>query len=351
MHSGAKTKLPIVFGAMTFGRAGNFPPKTFRSWIHIALGVEQTRVHDLKDAGALLDLFRTHGHERVDTARVYGEGSSEEYLGALQLQERGIVVDTKLYPTVVDGGEVSHTTASLRKYLFESLGALKTEKVEVWYLHGPDRNTSFEETFRTCNDLYNEGLFNRLGLSNYMSWEVAYISEMCIQNGWIRPTVYQGVYNAIHRTVEVELFPCLRHYGMSFYAFNPLAGGVLTSRYHREKEESSIEPMSRFDRKTAQGRKYRGRFWNETIFDALDIVRGAAGRYNLNEAECALRWLVHHSKLEHACGDAVIIGASNSEHLKENLEDLEKQALPDEVVVCLDKAWAKTKGVVRNYFH
>ena len=69
------------------------------------------------------------------------------------------------------------------------------------------------------------------------------------------------------------------------------------------------------------------------------------------EAECALRWLVHHSKLEQDCGDAVIIGASNLEHLIENLEDVEEQRLRDEVVVYLDKAWAKTKDVVRNYFH
>ena len=351
MHSEAKTKLPIVFGAMTFGKAGCFPPKIVGSCIHKALGVEQTRVHDLKDAGALLDVFRNHGHERVDTARVYGEGSSEEYLGDLQLQERRLVVDTKLYPTVVHGGEISHTAASLRRHLLVSLKALKTDKVDVWYLHGPDRNTSYEETLRTCNELYKEGLFNRLGLSNYMSWEVAYISEMCIHNGWIRPTVYQGVYNAIHRTVEVELFPCLRHYGIAFYAFNPLAGGILTSRYHRENEDSNIESMSRFDPKTAQGRKYRGRFWNDTVFDALDIVRGAARQYHLTEAECALRWMVHHSKLEADRGDAVIIGASNSEHLKENLEDLEKEPLPIEIVECHDRAWAKTKGVVRNYFH
>jgi len=152
--------------------------------------VEQSRVHNLKDAGVLLDIFREHGHERVDTARIYGEGSSEEYLGGLQLQERRLVVDTKLYPTVVDGGKISHTTASLRKHLLESLKTLKTDKVNLWYLHGPDRNTSFEETFRACNGLQKEGLFSRLGLSNYMSWEVAYISEMCIQNDWIRPTVY-----------------------------------------------------------------------------------------------------------------------------------------------------------------
>lgn len=318
---------------------------------HIVLGVEQTRVHDLNDAGALLNIFQKHGHKRIDTARIYGQGSSEEYLGELKLQERGLVVDTKLYPSAVHGGEVSHTAIGLRKYLLESLKALKTDQIDLWYLHGPDRNTSFEETFRTCNDLHKEGYFNRLGLSNYMSWEVAHISDLCIQNRWIRPTVYQGVYNAIHRTVELELFSCLRHYGIAFYAFNPLAGGILTSRYSRDTEDSSIESMSRFDPKTSQGQKYRGRFWNDTMFDALDIIRKAAGEYQLTEAECALRWMVHHSKLEADLGDSVIIGASSEKHLKENLEDLEKESLPDEVVESLNKAWTKTKGVVRNYFH
>jgi aflatoxin B1 aldehyde reductase len=335
VDSRAKTKLPIVFGAMTIGKAG----------------VEQARVHDLKDTGTLLDIFQKHGHKLVDTARIYGEGSSEEYLGELKWQERGLVVDTKLYPSVVHGDEISHTATGLRKYLLESLEALKTDKIDLWYLHGPDRNTSFEETFRSCNDLHKEGYFNRLGLSNYMSWEVAYISDMCIRNGWIRPAVYQGVYNAIHRTVELELFPCLRHYGMAFYAFNPLAGGYLTSRYHRDTENSSIESMSRFDPNTSQGRKYRGRFWNDTMFDALGIIRGAAGKYQLTEAECALRWIVHHSKLEADLGDAVIIGVSSVKHLQENLGDLEKGPLLDEVVESLNKAWTKTKGVVLNYFH
>ncbi len=138
---------------------------------------------------------------------------------------------------------------------------------------------------------------------------------------------------------------------MAFYAFNPLAGGILTSWYHRDTEDSNIKSMSRFDPNTARGRKYRGRFWNDTMFDALDIVREAARQYHLTEAECALRWMVHHSKLEANGGNAVIIGASNVEHLRENLEDFEKGPLPEEMVECLDKAWAKTNGVVRNYFH
>lgn len=293
----------------------------------------------------MLDLFQKHGHNEVDTARVYGQGSSEEYLGELKWQDRGIVMETKLYPSAPR----THKSADLRKYLLESLQALKAEKIHMFYLHGPDRKTPFEETFRTLNDLHKEGYFEVLGLSNYMSWEVAYISDLCIQNGWIAPKVYQGVYNAIHRTVDVELFPCLRHYGIKFYAFNPLGGGYLTSRYHRE--DTGFEAGSRFDPKTSQGKSYRGRYFNDSMFDALDIIRAAAKKHNLTEAECALRWMNHHSKLEPEHGDAVIIGASSMKHLEENLVDLEKGPLPEDVVEALDQAWAKTKGVVINYFH
>jgi aflatoxin B1 aldehyde reductase len=75
------------------------------------------------------------------------------------------------------------------------------------------------------NALHQEGLFTRLGLSNYQAWEVAQICELCKAHDWKQPDVYQGVYNALHRAVEPELFECLRHYGSSLYAYNPLAGG------------------------------------------------------------------------------------------------------------------------------
>jgi len=335
MSSAVKTNLPILFGAMTLGKAG----------------VEQTRVHDLKDASALLDLFQQHGHNQIDTARVYGAGSSEEYLGELHWQDRNLIVDTKLYPSSVNGGAISHTPDGLRKYLLESLKALKADKIDLWYLHGPDRKVPYEETFRAVNELYKEGYFKRLGLSNYMSWEVAYISDMCIQNGWIRPTVYQGVYNAIHRQVEAELFPCMKHYGIAFYAFNPLAGGYLSDRYHRDEKDSAIEGGSRFDPNTSQGKQYRRRYWNDSMFDALDIIRAAAKKFQLTEAEVALRWMMHHSMLKSEVGDTVIIGASSLKHLEENLVDLEKGPLPEEMLEALDKAWSKTKGVVSPYYH
>lgn len=184
------------------------------------------------------------------------------------------------------------------------------------------------------NTLYQEGLFDRLGLSNYQAWEVAQICELCRANGWKQPDVYQGVYNALHRAVEPELFACLRHYDISIYAYNPLAGGYLTGRYHRDTTE--VEGGSRFDPERFQGQAFRKRYWNDSYFDALEKLRAVVSKHELSEPECALRWLVHHSKLDVKEGDAIIVGASSVEHLDANLSDLEKEPLPKEVVDALD---------------
>ncbi len=93
----------------------------------------------------------------------------------------------------------------------------------MWYLHGPDRTTPFADTLKAVYELHNEGKFKRFGISNYMAWEVAEMVYICRQNGYIQPTAYQGIYNAVHRKVEPELFPCLRKFGIAFYEFNPRA--------------------------------------------------------------------------------------------------------------------------------
>lgn len=333
-----KSPVNIVFGAMTFGKAG----------------VEQTRVHTYDEAAAIIDVFQKHGHNEIDTSRYYGEGSSEEYLAAIDWKKRGLVMDTKYYPTAgrgMPGAQTTHKPAELRENLLASLKALNTDKIDMWYLHGPDRTTPYEETLAEVDKLHKEGYFTRFAISNYMAWEVAQISEICIKNNWIRPSVYQGVYNALHRTVELELFPCLRHYGMAFFNYNPLAGGYLTDRYHREQEGSSIEKGSRFDPNTWQGNAYRTRYWNDEMFDALEILRPVAKQHGLTEAECALRWMTHHSLLKRESGDAVIIGASSTKHLEQNLIDLEKGPLPDDVVKALDQGWERTRGKCSKYFH
>ena len=182
-----------------------------------------------------------------------------------------------------------------------------------------------------------------------MSWEVAQICEICIKNGWIKPTVYQGIYHVLQRAIEVELIPCLRQYGISLYGFQPLAAGFLSGRYVRDQTE--FEQGSRFDPNQAVGRMTQGRYFNKANFDALDVIQPLAEKHKLTMAEIALRWLAHHSKLEQKYGDAVIVGASSLKHLEENLVDLEKGPLPEDVIETLDKAWVITKPHVKNYFH
>jgi aflatoxin B1 aldehyde reductase len=300
-----------------------------------------------------VDLFQRHGHNEIDTARIYGGGSSEEMIADLAWKERGLIVDTKLYPNA--GGPAAfadgytHKPEDIRRGLTNSLKALQSENVDIFYLHAPDRNTPFEETLREVNKLHQDGRFSRLGLSNFMAWEVAQICEICIRNDWVLPTVYQGVYHVLQRSIENELIPCLRKYGISLYGFQPLAGGLLTGRYKRDQTE--FEEGSRFDPKILSGTVARGRYWNDAYFDALETVHSAALKHGLTDAEIALRWLKYHSKLSQDLGDAIIVGASRVSHLESNLQDLEKGTLPEEVVQAVEEAWSLVKGAVPNYWH
>ena len=237
-----KTNVNVVLGCMTFG-----DPK----W-------DGMRINDVQTGNEMFDLFAKHGHRELDSARMYGGGSSEELVGQLDWQKRGFQMETKLFPTAGKGmsahtaEEWTHRPEDVRAGLMASLKALQTDKIEMFYLHGPDRATPFEETMREVDALHREGKFNRFGLSNFFAWEVAQICEIAEKNGWVKPSAYQGIYNAFHRGVEPELMPCLRHYGIALYSFQPLAGGFLTGKYSRETESFSDSP--RFDPKGWVGR-------------------------------------------------------------------------------------------------
>ncbi|KAK7180112.1 putative aldo/keto reductase [Paraphaeosphaeria sporulosa] len=181
------TKLDIDFGAMIFGK---------------------------EECAAILDTFQKHGHTGLHTSRFYGGGTSENYLADLKWQDRGLVMDTKFFPNV------THLDAkSMRDGLSTSLKALGgAEKLDMWYLHAPDRSVPREETLRTVDELYQQRKFSCWGVSNYryMSWEIAAICEICARIDYRRPEVYQGVYDALKRTIENELLPCLRKYSTSF---------------------------------------------------------------------------------------------------------------------------------------
>jgi aflatoxin B1 aldehyde reductase len=147
----------------------SFHPQTENSILTVP-GAEQARVHSLEEAGKILDTFTSYGHSEIDTARTYGGGSSEEYLGKLDWQKRGIVMDTKFSPNRAEkvdeaaGFVMKHTPEGLREAMKRSLTALKTDKVDMWYLHAPDRSTPYDVTLKVVDELYKEGGFSASNL-------------------------------------------------------------------------------------------------------------------------------------------------------------------------------------------
>ncbi len=212
-----------------------------------------------------------------------------------------------------------------------------------------DRATPFAETLSAINDLHKAGKFVRFGISNFTAFEVAEIVMTCKYNGWVRPTIYQGMYNAITRSVEAELIPACRRYGLDLVVYNPLAGGLLSGKI---KSGELVPVEGRYSDTAVSGRVYRDRYFRDTTFRALQVIEKAVDEAGLTMLETALRWVVHHSALKVTDGnDGIIIGVSSIAQLDSNLTDLEKGPLPESVVKALDEAWAINKADTSVYWH
>lgn len=113
----------------------------------------------------------------------------------------------------------SHTADKVTAEVDKSLSDLQVDQINIEYLHHPDRATPFEETCEAIDKAYRAGKFKRFGLSNYTAAEVEQFIEIAERRGFVKPSVYQGQYNAIVRGGEKELFPVLRKHSISFYAW------------------------------------------------------------------------------------------------------------------------------------
>lgn len=191
----------VILGLMTFG-----PPNTEE---------KGARITSLDEFNQCLDHLQGQGYNEVDTARVYIDGDQEGFTRDARWKERGLTLATKCYPT----SPGKHKKDSLKGTLNKSLRELGTDCVDIFYLHAPDRSVPFEETLEACNELFKEGKFVQLGLSNYAAWEVSEIWNIAHERKWVKPTIYQVMYNAITRDLETELIPCCRKYGMDLVVY------------------------------------------------------------------------------------------------------------------------------------
>jgi aflatoxin B1 aldehyde reductase len=292
-------------------------------------------------ATEILRRFRAEGGRELDSAYVYNEGATEDMLGRV-LSGFGNAFDvaTKANPKI--SGRLD--AASVRIQLNESLSRMKLASVPLFYLHMPDPVTPLEETLEACSRLRAEGKFEELGLSNFPASLVEEACAISDRKGWARPTVYQGLYNGLSRKVEEGLFPTLRRCGLRFYAFNPLAGGLLSGK-HKNFEAGPAE--GRF----ALRKTYKDRYWKKSYFDALDVLAVRCSEAGIPMAAAALRWLVHHSLLESARGDGIIIGVSSLEQLDQNLSALAQSPLSAPVLAAFDAAWDAAREDSPDYYY
>lgn len=167
----------IILGCMTFG-----PDESAGA-----------RVTSLDEYNKCLDYLQAQGYNEIDTARIYNNGKQEAFTADAHWKERGLKLATKWYPH--ESG--AHKPAVLREQLDKSLKELKTDCVDIFYLHAADRSVPFGETLGEINELHKEGKFVQFGLSNFTAFEVAEVVITCKDRGWVRPTIYQAMYNAI----------------------------------------------------------------------------------------------------------------------------------------------------------
>lgn len=310
--------------------------------VEIALGTMNFGAQLSKqDSEILVRSFLTAGYKHLDTAYVYNDGDTERIIaGALSgAGNLAPSIATKVSPRIT--GRLDEKSMTLQ--LEESLRRMGVGSVDILYLHFPDPGTKLEETLAACAKLQQRGLFRELGLSNYPAWQVVDAWHLCEENGWRRPTVYQGLYNALSRGVEEELLPALRVLGMRFFAYNPLAGGLLSGKYG---STSALPVDGRFSKRPT----YRRRYWKQSFLDATEELQRACSAENSRLSDAAFRWAAFHSKLEPSAGDGILIGPSRVSHLDESLRAVAMGPLPSKIVAAFESAWALVKGDSPVYF-
>ena len=269
------------------------------------------------EAFAIMDMAAELGIDFIDVADVYPVpptsetwGHTEEIVGAwLQGKREGFVVATKCVNRV---GPARNDYGGSRKHVIEacetSLRRLKTDRVEVYYLHHSDLDAPIDETFEALDRLVQDGKVLYVGVSNFEAWQVAMALEAIAKSNLARITVLQPRYNLLNRPYERDLLPLARASGMGVVPYNPLGAGLLTGKYRRGEEPP---PESRFAQGD-YGRMYQGRYWNDRMFDVADAVAELARDEGCTPAQLAVAWLLAQPDVT-----APIIGASRPEQLVE----------------------------------
>jgi len=267
----------------------------------------------------MADRFIDAGGNFIDTADIYGRGTSEEILGGW-LAERSrddLVIATKVrFGTEDPQARRPNRWGLGRKHIIAevdaSLKRLKTDYIDLYQVHNWAA-VPLGETLSTLNDLVRAGKVRFIGVSNYCGWQLQKAIDLSKAEGWESFICLQALYNLLDREVEWELVPVCRNEGLGLISWSPLRGGWLSGKYHRGISApvagTRVEAMSGRD----WGEAWE-RYANETTWTVVDALTGVADEAGKSPAQVALNWLLCRPGVT-----APIIGARNMEQLEDNL--------------------------------
>jgi aryl-alcohol dehydrogenase-like predicted oxidoreductase len=302
----------ICLGTMTFGGGEGM-------WRQIG-ALQQDAAERL--VGSAIDT----GVNFLDTADVYAEGLSEEITGQalrnLKVPREEIVVATKVFgPTGkgqnARGNSRSHIIAGVKA----SLKRLQLDHIDLYQIHGFDPATPIDETMEALDILVRHGHVRHVGVSNWAAWQIMKAQGIAERKGLARFESLQAYYTLAGRDLERELVPMLRHEQVGLLVWSPLAGGLLSGKYGRDREGEQGSRRISFDFPPVD--KERG-------YDVIDAMRPIADAHGVSVARIALAWLLHQPVVT-----SVIIGAKTPEQLADNLAAIDVK-LDAEQLAALD---------------
>lgn len=302
----------LSLGAMTFGDS----PSPFTSGI-TSPDDEARRVFDAAiDAGVNL----------IDTANVYGEGRSEELIGAWARGKRDrLLIATKCRFPVGLGSKPfgPHDHGLSRKHVLAacdaSLARLGTDHIDLYQVHMQDIDVSIDETLRALDDLVTAGKVRYAGCSNYTGYRLVESLWSADKNRTHRYEAMQLQWSLVNRGAEREMIPACRAFGLGVLVYSPLARGFLTGKY-----DKGVSPPAG-SRLEIWKESYKATD-NEQCWAILDVVREVATRLESTPAAVSLAWLLTRPEVS-----SIIMGARTAQQLAKNLDALALTLPPDEI--------------------
>lgn len=276
------------------------------------------------EAGSLeiVDRACELGVNFLDTADMYAQGVSEQYIGkAIKGRREQFLIASKVGMTVGSGpNDRGLSRAHIMESIEGSLRRLGTDHVDLYYAHKYDPTTPTMEVLCAFDDLVRQGKTRYVGCSNYPSWQVARAKEVAQHSGMNSFVVSQSPYNLLNRKIEEELIPCCLNYGMGIVAYAPLAQGALTGKY---RPGSRPQPGTRAWNNPSKN--LQGYLADENLLKVERLEQWAKDRGH-EVAELALAWALAKPAVS-----MVLAAVTSTRQLETNVKATEWQLTEEEV--------------------